>query len=89
VSTSEVAGRRVAIVTGAGARQCIGFAAYRRLAQDRCRVAVTDVHVQAATSDAELVAEGFDAAGRQSRDSKRAAVPPIIQSSSSSDAVGR
>jgi hypothetical protein len=28
-------------------------------------------------------------AGRQSRDSRRAAVPPIIQSSSSSDAVGR
>jgi NAD(P)-dependent dehydrogenase (short-subunit alcohol dehydrogenase family) len=62
MSTSEVPALRVVIVTGAGARQGIGFAACQRLARDGCCVAVTDIDARAATaSAAELVDEGFDA----------------------------
>jgi len=75
---------RVAIVTGAGARQGIGFATCRRLAQDGCRVAVTDVDAPAArVSAAELVELGFQAVAYEcdvsSLPSVRAMVAGVVE----------
>lgn len=62
MTTSEATTAGVAIVTGAGARQGIGFATGRRLARDGYRVAITDVDGPAAAASAEeLASDGFDA----------------------------
>jgi 3-oxoacyl-[acyl-carrier protein] reductase len=74
----------VAIVTGAGAQQGIGFATCRRLGRDGYRVAVTDVDGPAATAAAdELVASGVDAVAYEADvsevDSVRAMVAGVVQ----------
>jgi 3-oxoacyl-[acyl-carrier protein] reductase len=83
MTTSEATTARVAIVTGAGARQGIGFATGRRLARDGYRVAITDVDgPAAAASAAELASDGFDAvafeADVSSPDSVRAMVAGVV-----------
>jgi 3-oxoacyl-[acyl-carrier protein] reductase len=62
MTTTEERSSRVAIVTGAGARQGIGFATGRRLASEGYRVAITDVDGTAAVASAEVLAsDGLDA----------------------------